>query len=86
VDSTHLSTVQVDVFAAAAAAVVVVIRVRVEKRGKFFTMLGMGGLCLEVMDNVEVGASMSLSIELSGKRVQAAVFVEALRRRGTSRG
>jgi hypothetical protein len=49
-------------------------------------MLGMGGLCLEVMNNVGIGAGMSLSIELSRKGVQAVVFVEALRRRGTSRG
>jgi hypothetical protein len=69
VDCTCLSTVQVDVFSAAAVVVVVVIWVHMEKRGKNLTMLGMGGLYLEVMDNIEVGASMSLSIKLSGKRV-----------------
>ena len=69
-----------------AAAAAVAIRVRVEKRGKNLTALGMGGLWLEVMNNVEIGAGMSFSIELSRKGVQAAVFVEALRRRGTSRG
>ena len=41
-------------------------------------MLGMGGLCLEVMNNVEIGAGMSLSIELSRKGVHVAVFVELL--------
>ena len=32
-------------------------------------MLGIGGLCLEVMKNVEIGAGMNLSIELSRKGV-----------------
>jgi hypothetical protein len=41
-------------------------------------VLGMGGLCLEVMNNIGIGAGMSLSIELSRKGVQVAVFVEAL--------
>ena len=39
------------------------------EEGKKSHDVGHGGLCLEVMNNVEIGAGMSLSIELSRKGV-----------------